>query len=106
METGTKILEQVRPKVFRTIKFFESKLDKKKILSAPEKLACAVRSCDGTYHVVYSDIPESLKKTKSSKVLADLSPVVRKQRFLIWMNKAEPLLLGNMGEALKLLASG
>ncbi len=104
METGTKILEQVTPKIFRAVKFFDSKLDKKKILSAPEKLACAVKSCDGTYHVVYSEIPASLKNTKSSKVLAGLPAVVREQRFLIWLNKGELILLGNMGEALKLLA--
>ena len=104
----------IKPKVYKTKKSFNSaKLNPKKILEDCKRLKCAVKMCDGSYHVVNSDLQEVLEQNKQlvkngfvNELLGIFPKEARGSRFLVFHpeNSESAFLLGDVETTLKMLA--
>jgi len=93
--------------------FDSSKIDAAKFLQNLNGFVLAARSCDGTYHTVYSEIREILSKhadaLKKGSFLEALDEIdyadsVHGQRFVIHRTGESTYLLGDVISAMKQLA--
>ena len=108
-----KVLEEIRPRVYKVRGIAESKLTAKKLLENSNSLRCAVKMCDGTFHVVHSELQEVLEKNRQSakngfvnELLGIFPKEARSTRFLLFHpeNSESAFLLGDVETALKMLA--
>ena len=109
-------LEKVGSDQFKPVrKALESdaKLKIEKLLSKPEQFFLAMRTCDGIYHKVNSEISEIFKnvrgKIRKSAILdiaakLSLDENIHGQRFIIINSQCGAYLLGDVLTALKQLA--
>jgi|GEM_PF-3858682 len=109
-------LEKVGDNQFKAVrKALESddSLKTEKLLSNPDQFVLAMRTCDGIYHKVNSEISEvfktlkgKIRKTSVLDVAAKLSldENIHGQRFIILNSQNKAFLLGDVLTALKQLA--
>lgn len=110
------ILETVGSKIFKAQKLADGLINLKpsNLLEKPNKFILAAKSCDGTYHSVYSEISALIKKKKElikkgiiGELINALNPNdnIHGRRFVIYQpKKNEAYLLGDVVEAFKKLA--
>ncbi len=110
-----KILEPVRPGVYKTKKLADStSLKPKDILKQSDNIVLAVRACDGMFHRVNSDIADTLargagilRKSHTNGILAEAMATdsIHGSRFVIFhpKNAGSAFLLGDVQTTLKKL---
>ncbi len=108
------VLEEVTPKVYKVLGIAETKLNAKKLLEKPDRLRCAVKMCDGSFHVVHSELQEVLEQNKQlvkngfvSEILQIFPKESRNTRFLVFHpeNSQNAFLLGDVESAVKRFSS-
>lgn len=117
MPNDIKVLEEVRPKIYKVKGISENtNLNSKKLLENPDWLRCTIKVCDGSYHIINSELKELLEKNKGlvkkgfyTEIVASVCPSesMRSHRFIIWHPKDSDIayLLGDVETALKKLAN-
>lgn len=109
-----KVLEEVKPKVYKVKGISETKLNVKKLLEKPNNLRCAVKMCDGSFHVVHSELQEVLQNNKqlakngfANDILQIFPKESRSTRFLVFHpdKSADAFLLGDVESAVKRFSS-
>ena len=103
-------LEEIKPKVYKARGIVSMDISAG-ILSKKSALKCAIKMCDGSFHLVNSELQEALEKNKElvkaghyDEILQAIPKEARSSRFVVWQKDAEAYLLGDIETALKKLS--